>query len=374
MHCDASPDVIKAAYKKLCALYHPDASKNPNEDARMMEINEAYRVLGNGESRAQYHKKWLSHFTDRSDFVYSVEYLNRGVLSLSPKGVLDSFFHGMLKKNWDSAYACLTAEDQERVSLKQFIAWRDAVSSCYEMQDYRIQPYRTYNRSRIEDTVYPSVAEFAVTINDMDLQTSKIEQNISHKYVAYDGSSWKVCLGMHSVKQSTLKFKLLAQRRQNYDPLAIYKSAVSHTDPLTGLLSESGFYDDTFKEVERHKRYGNPLSFVAMQITCDSPDREVPCLCRCASIIRANSRINDVIGRFGNNLIVCLLVETTQEEAMLAVDKYVEAIRQRQTEQFAINIAIMQYDRRNTLEEAVFAVCSDASRHKNTIKIMKSNF
>jgi len=32
VHYDASPDVIKAAYRKLCTLYHPDTSHNPNED------------------------------------------------------------------------------------------------------------------------------------------------------------------------------------------------------------------------------------------------------------------------------------------------------------------------------------------------------
>lgn len=374
VHYDASPDVIKAAYRKLCTLYHPDTSNNANEDVRMMEINEAYHILSNSTSRTEYHKKWLSHFTNRSSHVSSITFSERGILSASPKDVLDQFFHAILTKNWSNAYACLTLEDQTRIPLTQFSAWREAVSSCYEMQDYRIQPYRTYNRCRIEDTVYPKVTEFAVIINDTDLQTSKTDQSTSHKYVVFDGNSWKVCLGVRSVKQATIKFKLLAQRRQNYDPLSLYDHAVSHKDPLTGLLSEKGFFDDTFKEIERHKRYNNPLSFVAFQINCDSPDREITCLCQCASIIYANSRINDIIGRFGNNQIVCLLVETNQNQAMMAVNKYIAAIRQRQTEQFTIDVAVMQYNKCNSLEDTVFAVRSDASRHENTIKIIKSKF
>ena len=106
-------------------------------------------------------------------------------------------------------------------------------------------------------------------INDTDLQLSQTSQNVSHKYVAYDGNSWKVCLGMHSLKQATLKFKLMAARRQNYDPVLIYNNAVSRNDPLTGLLSERGFYDDAFKEIERHKRYNNPVSFAVFQIDCE---------------------------------------------------------------------------------------------------------
>ena len=118
------------------------------------------------------------------------------------------------------------------------------------MQDYRISFYKNYSKCRIEGTVYPFVKEFAVTITDTDLQLSQTSQNMSHKYVAYDGNSWKVCLGMHSLKQATLKFKLMASRRQNYDPIMIYNNAVSRTDPLTGLLSEKGFYDDSFKEID----------------------------------------------------------------------------------------------------------------------------
>ncbi|MBQ1994139.1 MAG: DnaJ domain-containing protein [Lachnospiraceae bacterium] len=374
VHYDASPDVIKAAYRKLCTIYHPDTSKNQNEDARMMDINEAYRVLGNSTTRTEYHKKWLMHFTDRSSNVSSITFSDKGLLSASPKDVLDQFFHALLTKNWNNAYACLTIEDQARISLNDFSSWKNAVSSCYEMQDYRIQLYRNYNKCRIEDTIYPQVTEFAVTINDMDLQTSKTDQSISHKYVAYDGNSWKVCLGLRSVKQATLKFKLLAQRRQNYDPVTMYNNAVSRTDPLTGLLSEKGFYDEAFKEVERHKRYNNPLSFVAFQINCDSPNREISCLCQCASILKTNSRINDILGRFGHNQILCILVETNQDRAMLAVNKFVTAVKRRQSEQFDVNAAIMEYDSYHSIEDTVFALCSDVSKNNNTIKMNKSNF
>lgn len=339
-----------------------------------MEINEAYHVLSNSTSRTEYHKKWLSYFTDRSSYVSPVTFSPRGILSASPKDVLDQFFHAMLTKNWENAYSCLTLEDQQRITLSQFKDWREAVSSCYEMQDYRIQLYKTYNKCRIQDCVYPKVTEFAVIINDTDLQTSKTDKSTAHKYVVYDGSSWKVCLGVRSVKRATLRFKLLAQRRQNYDPVTMYNNAVSRNDPLTGLLSKKGFYDDTFKEVERHKRYHNPLSFVAIQINCDDPDKEIQCLCQCASIIHAITRINDIIGRFGNDQIVILLVETTQEQAMLAVNKYINAIKQKQTEHFTINAAVMQYNLAHTLEDTVFAVCSDASKSDNTIKIIKSKF
>lgn len=369
VHHDASPDVIKAAYRKLCTLYHPDTSQNANVDSHMMDINEAYRTLSDAEKRAAYHRLWQERFTQRNQHVFPATQPPAGMQYDFAKTVLEQFFHALYTQNRKAAYSCLTLEDQQRIPESQFCAWREAVDDCFEMQDYRIQPYRTYDRCRIGEYVYEQVKEYAVIINDLDLQTSKTSQSTTHKYVAYDGTSWKVCLGVKSVKQATLKFKLMAQRRKNYDPVALYQSAVSKRDPLTGLLSESGFYDEAIKEVARHKRHHNPLSLVAFQLQCEDSAREIPCLCQCAGIIKANSRITDIVARFGNNQIVCLLPETTEEQALYATQKFVKAIRQRQLETFTLNAGIIQYKGATAIEDAVFAACSDASRRGDSIWI-----
>lgn len=50
---NASPEVIKQAYRKLAHQYHPD--KNSGSDgARFKEINEAYQILSNPQKKAQY--------------------------------------------------------------------------------------------------------------------------------------------------------------------------------------------------------------------------------------------------------------------------------------------------------------------------------
>ena len=72
VHFDASPDVIKAAYRKLCTVYHPDTSHNENEMQRMSELNEAYHILINADKRAEYHKVWLANKTSRSRHVIPV--------------------------------------------------------------------------------------------------------------------------------------------------------------------------------------------------------------------------------------------------------------------------------------------------------------
>jgi len=51
---DETADNIKKAFRKLARKYHPDISKEPDAEARMKEINEAYTVLSDPEKRAAY--------------------------------------------------------------------------------------------------------------------------------------------------------------------------------------------------------------------------------------------------------------------------------------------------------------------------------
>ena len=79
--------------------------------------------------------------------------------------------------------------------------------------------------------------------------------------------------------------------------------------------------------------------------------------------------MNDLVARFGNNQIVCLLAETTEAQAMLASQKFINNIRTRQVEAFTLHAGILQYTGKTTIEDSVFAACSDASRNGNAICI-----
>jgi len=53
---DATPDEIKAAYRKLAKKYHPDVSTENKEvaEAKFKEISEAYEVLSDADKRKMY--------------------------------------------------------------------------------------------------------------------------------------------------------------------------------------------------------------------------------------------------------------------------------------------------------------------------------
>jgi curved DNA-binding protein len=51
---DATAEDIKKAFRKAARRYHPDVSKEPDAEARMKDVNEAYAVLSDPEKRAAY--------------------------------------------------------------------------------------------------------------------------------------------------------------------------------------------------------------------------------------------------------------------------------------------------------------------------------
>lgn len=51
---DATPDQIKASYRRLATIYHPDRSDSPEAMRRFEQINEAYHVLCDTKRRKSY--------------------------------------------------------------------------------------------------------------------------------------------------------------------------------------------------------------------------------------------------------------------------------------------------------------------------------
>ncbi len=61
---DASEKEIKKAYRKLAQQYHPDTNAgDPTAESRFKEVNEAYEVIGDPETRKEYdHTREMGYF------------------------------------------------------------------------------------------------------------------------------------------------------------------------------------------------------------------------------------------------------------------------------------------------------------------------
>ncbi|MFM7354335.1 MAG: DnaJ domain-containing protein, partial [Microcystis aeruginosa] len=51
---DAGKEDIKRAYRRLARKYHPDVNKEPGAEEHFKEINRAYEILSEPETRNRY--------------------------------------------------------------------------------------------------------------------------------------------------------------------------------------------------------------------------------------------------------------------------------------------------------------------------------
>jgi DnaJ-class molecular chaperone len=63
---DATQEQIKKAYRELALKYHPDRNRSPDATQKTQEINEAYAVLINEDSRKMYDRVGSENFFDFS--------------------------------------------------------------------------------------------------------------------------------------------------------------------------------------------------------------------------------------------------------------------------------------------------------------------
>ncbi|MDR5658459.1 DnaJ domain-containing protein [Serpentinicella sp. ANB-PHB4] len=70
---DATEADIKKAYRQLAKMWHPDVNKPPGAQGKFVEISEAYEILSNPKSRAQYDqiKRNNSYEKAHHDFDFS---------------------------------------------------------------------------------------------------------------------------------------------------------------------------------------------------------------------------------------------------------------------------------------------------------------
>lgn len=93
---DAAADDIKKAFRKLARKYHPDVSKEPNAEARMKEVNEAFTVLSDPEKRAAYDQLGQRYhagqdFHPPPDWDAGFEFTGRGFPGADAAGFSDFF-------------------------------------------------------------------------------------------------------------------------------------------------------------------------------------------------------------------------------------------------------------------------------------------
>ncbi len=379
VHHDASQEVVEAAYRRLCKIYHPDVNHGPRALERMKEINEAYEVVGRAERRRSYHSEWLSSQRGRgfaarpaaepaSEPAPEPTKDPAGELALA---ALDDFFHALIEEDWDRAYGRLTTADRRQVLLGDFREWKRTVAALFTLGSYAIKPFRSLENCRIDDVLYPQVREFSVFITDIDRRTGRVDEENVLKHVTLDGGQWRVALGYRDVRPITLRYKYLLENMTRIDPVQVYAEAVMRQDGDTGLASRKTFLERAEQEAIRSRRYGNPFSVAVLRvepgsgIAFDGPTYGRMCVTHAARTAVANLRQTDVVGRWGNQELVILFTETMRAGAMHAVTKLLALLSHGEELKYRVSWGLADFDG-FSVEDTILSAAADARTRTTT--------
>ncbi len=345
VHHDAGQDIIDAAYRCLSKMYHPDINKSPMAAERMKDINIAYGVIGDSRKRKDYHIEWMKNNVVKP-LTSAISGKEKSPQNAAPdplkeakkeeaaaSRVLDEFFCETVNERWEKAYEKLTRIDTDNIPLEDFLEWKKSVSLVYKLGNYKITYFRRYTNCEYAGKVYPVIFQFSVGLTEMQISTKQISEETTQKYVAYDGSSWRVCLGYTDLKPTIIKFKYLAQALPKLDKDEVFMKAITKIDLLTGLSSLSGFVEQADREMLRSQRYGNPLSLAVVTVkpvadgenSCEGNEQDA-CVSYVAEILCTNIRKTDLIGRCNPSSFAILFTETKTEDAMTALEKLLERL------------------------------------------------
>jgi GGDEF domain-containing protein len=316
---DASPEVVEAAYRRLCKLYHPDLNHSGHATERMKAINRAYEVLGDAARRSHYEDAWVSAQSQQG-------VLREPPVSDDPaQAALEEYLQDLMDGRWDSAYLKLSAADHRTVPPEDFRLWQSQVARLYRMGAFALRLFRRLFNCEMEGHVYAQVREFHVYVNEIDLRTERLCEDNFTKHVALENGVWRVCLGFSDLKPAIERLRYLQDHAAAVDAERVYNEAILHHDAPTGLLSRAGFLEQAEREAVRSRRYGNPFAVAVFQLQ-GAVDEVV--LSRSAAQLRAHVRQTDVAGRWGECSLAVLFTETLESGACIACAKLAECLAQ----------------------------------------------
>jgi curved DNA-binding protein CbpA len=268
VHHDAGQDIIDAAYRCLCKMYHPDVNKSPLAAERMKDINIAYGVIGDERKRKSYHIEWMKHNLAKplASSLFNREKQNQEKPDPAKEAkreeeaaiqVLDEFFCETVNERWEQRIKADPGR-LDNIPIDDFLEWKKAVSQIYKLGNYKITYFRRYTNCDYAGVVYPTIFQFSVGLTEMQISTKQISEENTQKYVAFDGPPARMS-GFYELKPTIMKFKYLAQALPPETGQGCsFHEAITKIDLLTGVYSLTGFVEQAERELSEVCGMGIP--------------------------------------------------------------------------------------------------------------------
>ena len=159
----ASDEEIKRAYRKLALKYHPDRNQgNKNAEEKIREINAAYEVLGDPETRKSYERIRFGGYGRKSDFPSA-----EPTETLDPGAILEA----MEKKLWDEGRLEIFRKLMNALPLvkKELANIRKATVARLGYDKFHEETVKLHAKHAISEIVTPEMEEQKERLLDVAL-------------------------------------------------------------------------------------------------------------------------------------------------------------------------------------------------------------
>ena len=316
VHYLAEPEVIESAYKRLAKKYHPDVCKSAEAETRMRKINEAYEVLRDAKKRAAYDAQRKASRPAPPPPPRRDAPGRQPEKPAPPQPAVDAlarYFSCIRARDYDGAYSLLTDWDKARIARADFAKWQSYVARIYALEEFSLTAEKVLPYAPLGGKIYRAAVHFSVRTFEKNFVMERLERDMFTKTVVLDGDDWHVFAGHENIRPLIARYESLSRLVEAKSALGFLLEHYSLRDLTSGLFTRKGFLAEAEREIERHKRYGNPFSLVMLALrgpALEDGARKDAAAAWCGKILTKNLRSLDVAARWGDTTFLLLLPET----------------------------------------------------------------
>jgi hypothetical protein len=325
---------VTRSYKRLCRIYHPDISDDPDSEELMKKINIAYTVLREKlrreaafRERQAYMRQPRRHpgqYYSRTD----MHKMNAEAVKEASQA-LSGYFAAINICDYSGAYSFLSSYDRRHISRESFVEWRKAVARLYPMRDFKIsegQPAQTMTFGEGKSHI---ACKFRVLVTEEDIADDRTQSGDIEKIIINENGLWRVFLGYKGVGELTRGFDERYEARRKRDIARRWEEHYTGLYPEYDMLNISGMRKAAAREIYRQKRFGGTLTFAVLSVKAGNMkgSGQDELLRSAARTIVGALRETDVSAYAGDGVFAILFVELRKRNAGEIVMRLITRIR-----------------------------------------------
>lgn len=297
VHFLASEDIIKAAYKRLAQIHHPDRGGSLS---KFHDIQEAYEHLMDKSLKQAYTKEWMKFYIHEHGFTFNE--LKPSLYDISMhhvKEVLTRYLNYIKDERFHDAYRLLSGHNKSKIFEKDFIVWQKLIAEIHHLLDFDCS-FESYDRSTQLVVVY------RVKVREYNKLMHHVEEDFFKRHMIYENNRWCIMLSDIDVRTVIRKYKkIMAHNRKN---IKKYLPKIDENH-VTKHVSSKYFINNCEYERLRYLRYQNPFTIVSLSAEKDMIE-----------VLNSETRALDCYCELDGHFLL-LLPETSSAKAQHVIDK-----------------------------------------------------